>query len=157
MRTLLVLLICCVTACSMAQEALPEDEVRAVLDDFHKAASDADYARYFGHFAKESIFIGTDITERWTLEEFKTYAKPAFDAGNGWTYVPQSRHVYLAEDGQTAWFDEILLSERFGETRGTGVLVMEGGAWKVAQYHLTLPVPNELIFDLVDMIKALDG
>ncbi len=138
---------------AMAQEGLSQDAVKAVLDDFHRAASDADYARYFGHFAAESIFIGTDITERWTLEEFKAYAKPAFDAGRGWTYVPQERHVYLAKGGQTAWFDEILLNERFGATRGTGVLVVEDGLWKVSQYHLTLPVPNELIYDLVGMIE----
>ena len=136
--------------------ALAQEEVAAVLDDFHQAASDADYERYFGHFAEEGVFLGTDITERWTVEEFQAYAKPHFDAGRGWTYVPDQRFVYVSEDGQTAWFDEILHNERFGETRGTGVLVLERGAWRVAQYHLTLPVPNDLIYDLVDMIRAQD-
>ncbi|MDE2834320.1 MAG: nuclear transport factor 2 family protein [Bacteroidota bacterium] len=132
--------------------ALAQGDVDTVLDDFHLAASDADFERYFGHFALESIFIGTDITERWTVEEFKEYARPHFEAGNGWSYVPEERFVYVAGDQQTAWFDEILHNASFGRTRGTGVLVMEEGVWKVAQYHLTLPVPNELIYDLVDMI-----
>ena len=133
--------------------AAAQDDVAAVLDDFHQAASDADFDRYFDHFAAESIFIGTDITERWTLDEFKGYARPHFEAGRGWTYVPEERFVYVSNDGNTAWFDEILVNARFGRTRGTGVLVMEEGSWKVAQYHLTLPVPNDLIYDLVEMIN----
>ncbi len=100
----------------------------------------------------KSLFFGTYITERWTLEEFQAYAGPHFRAGQGWTYVPQRRAVFF--NGDTARFDETLLNEKSGLTRGTGVLVMADGAWKIARYHLTLPVPNELIYDLVDMIRA---
>lgn len=125
-----------------------------VLDDFHKAASEANAERYFGHFAEDAIFLGTDITERWTVEEFREYAMPVFNEGRGWTYIPKVRHSYLSRDGQTAWFDEILVNERFGDTRGSGVLVLEDGVWKVAQYHLTLPVPNDLLMDIVGMIEA---
>ncbi len=132
----------------------PEADVGKVLDDFHKAASQADGPRYFGHFAKEGIFLGTDITERWTVAQFKAYAEPHFSRGKGWTYVPVSRHTYLAPDGTTAWFDEILKNEKYGMTRGSGVLVQQDGEWKVAQYHLTLPVPNDLIDDLVKMIES---
>lgn len=124
----------------------------AVLDDFHEAASKADSARYFGHFSEGAVFFGTDINERWTLEEFQAYAGPHFRAGQGWTYVPQRRAVFF--NGDTAWFDETLLNEKFGLTRGTGVLVKVDGTWKIVQYHLTLPVPNALIYDLVDMIRA---
>ena len=143
--------------CSFVPAVSAQDDVAAVLDDFHQAASDADFDRYFGHFADESIFIGTDITERWTVGEFKEYARSRFEAGRGWTYVPEERFIYVAVDQQTAWFDEILENEHFGRTRGTGVLVMENGAWKVAQYHLTLPVPNDIIFDLVEIISDLDN
>jgi hypothetical protein len=38
-------------------------------------------------FAPDGIFIGTDATERWTVAEFKAYAKPHFDKGRGWTYT----------------------------------------------------------------------
>ena len=148
MRFLAFLLVC-----SFVPAVSAQDDVAAVLDDFHQAASDADFDRYFGHFANESTFIGTDITERWTVDEFKEYARSRFEAGRGWTYVPDERFIYVAADQQTAWFDEILVNERFGRTRGTGVMVMEEGAWKVAQYHLTLPVPNDLIYDLVAMIN----
>jgi len=127
--------------------------VQAVLDSFHDAASKADAERYFGHFAPDGVFLGTDINERWSVEEFKSYALPYFQKGKGWTYTPQSRHIYLSEDGKTAWFDEILLNDKFGETRGSGVLINRDGTWKVAQYHLTLPVPNELIETVVKMIE----
>lgn len=128
--------------------------VAQVLDDFHEAASKADATSYFGYFSKEAVFLGTDIKERWTVEEFRAYAMPYFQKGQGWTYRPTSRHVYLSEDGQTAWFDEILHNQKYGNTRGTGVLVKSGGDWKISQYHLTLPVPNDLMPDVVRMIEA---
>ncbi len=147
-RRLPLLLLLCATPLAHAQT----DTVTTVLDDFHAAASEADAQRYFAHFAEGAIFLGTDITERWTLEEFRAYAEGPFAEGRGWTYVPRQRHVYYSDDGAAAWFDEILANDNFGDTRGTGVLVRVDGAWKIAQYHLTLPVPNGLIYDLVRMI-----
>ncbi len=150
--TVFALLTLALTQTALAQS--DEAAVAAVLDDFHDAASKADGERYFGHFAENAIFLGTDITERWDLEAFKAYALPYFDQGRGWTYVPQARHIYVSPDGNTAWFDEIVRNERFGDTRGSGVLVKTGDGWKVAQYHLTLPIPNELIYKVVEMIEA---
>ena len=129
--------------------------VAAVLEDFHKAASEADGARYFGHFTENAIFLGTDATERWTVDEFRAYARPHFDAGRGWTYVATERNVFLAEDGQTAWFDERLANEGLGECRGSGVLVLEEGRWKIAQYNLTIPIPNDLAQEVVEKIRSL--
>lgn len=131
--------------------------VETVLDDFHRAASEADGDTYFGLFAAEGVFLGTDATERWTVEEFRAYAKPYFDQGRGWTYTPLERHVSISDNGDTAWFDERLHNDGLGETRGSGVLVWRDGAWKVAQYNLTIPVPNELAADLVERIRGLDA
>jgi hypothetical protein len=47
-----------------------------VLDDWHPAASVADEPRYFGHFAPNGVFMGTDATERWTVTEFQKWAQP---------------------------------------------------------------------------------
>lgn len=137
-----------ITSGVQAQSPIP-----SVLDDFHLAASEADYDRYFGHLAENSVFLGTDITERWTKSEFQDYARPHFSAGRGWTYVLKTRNVLVAPDGQTAWFDEILHNEKFGDVRGTGALILEEDTWKIIQYHLTLPVPNDLIGKLVEMIN----
>ncbi len=125
----------------------------ATLDALHAAASDADGDRYFALFSEEGIFLGTDATERWTVDEFRAYAMPLFEQGRGWTYTLTERHVYLSEDGATAWFDERLRNEGLGDTRGTGVLVLRDGDWKVAQYNLTIPVPNELAGDFVARIR----
>ncbi|TFG66676.1 MAG: hypothetical protein E4H28_01160 [Gemmatimonadales bacterium] len=142
---------------SVRAQETHEQAVTAALDGLHAAASDADGDRYFALFAEEGVFLGTDATERWTVEQFKGYALPLFEQGRGWTYTPTERHIYITRDGQTAWFDERLSNESLGDTRGTGVLVLRDGAWKVAQYNLTIPVPNELARDLVTRIRQGAG
>ena len=75
----------------------------------------------------------------------------------GWTYTPTERHVFISEDGNTAWFDERLENDGFGECRGTGALVKEDGVWKVSQYNLTVPIPNELLRDVVAQIREQES
>ena len=128
--------------------------VGAVLDDFHRAAADADFDRYFDHFAENAVFLGTDATERWTVEEFRAYARPYFGPGGGWTYRPRNRSVSFTPDGRTAFFDELLDNQGLGETRGSGVLVLEDGGWKVAQYNLSIPIPNALADEVVRLIRT---
>ena len=125
--------------------------VGQVLDDFHKAASDADEARYFGHMAEDAVFIGTDATERWDRKTFREYAHPHFAAGKGWTYTPRDRHVDI--HGDVAWFDELLDNAKYGECRGTGVLRKVGGTWKIVQYSLSIPIPIAVAGEVVKMIR----
>ncbi len=135
----------------------PKAEVAKVLDTIHEAAANAEFDRYFAQFAADGIFIGTDATERWTIDQFKAYAKPIFDKGKGkggWTYTVRSRNVDLFPDGQAAWFDEVLDNAKYGECRGTGVLRKVGAKWVICQYHLTVPVPNPLLERVAKMIKA---
>ncbi|MHC4989369.1 MAG: nuclear transport factor 2 family protein [Planctomycetota bacterium] len=127
--------------------------IASVLDALHDAASRADGARYFALFAPGAVFFGTDATERWTIEEFRSYAQARFDAGQGWTYAVTERHVTVGDRRRTAWFDEMLHNEKYGVCRGTGVLVKAGGEWRIAQYHLTIPVPNDLASEVVRMIR----
>jgi hypothetical protein len=127
-----------------AEPAEPEARVIArTLDDFHDAAAKADEPRYFAHFARGGIFLGTDATERWDVAAFRAFAHPHFARGHGWTYRATRRSVTLSRDGAVAWFDEDLLGEKIGPCRGSGVLVREDGSWKLAQYNLALTVPNE--------------
>ena len=130
-------------------------EVSAVLDALHEAASEADFDRYFSLYADEAVFLGTDATERWTREEFMDYARAPFETGTGWTYHTLERHIAIAADGRTAWFDERLENAGLGETRGSGVLVLEDGSWKIAHYNLTIPIPNEMALDVARTIRAL--
>ena len=133
----------------------PASSPDATLDALHDAASRADGGDYFALFTPDAVFIGTDATERWDLAAFRAYCEPYFSRGQGWTYVPVERHVVRGPAGDVAWFDERLHNEKYGETRGSGVLVRQAGGWRVAQYVLSMPVPNELATDLVERIRAL--
>ncbi len=127
------------------------------LDQLHALASSADFEAYFDLYADGAIFMGTDATERWTLDEFKTYARPGFNQGRGWTYTATSRNIYIAADRRTAWFDELLHNESLGVTRGTGVLIKTDDGWRIVQYNLTIPVPNQLAREFVARIRELSA
>lgn len=130
------------------------DAIDFTLDQIHAQASAADFDAYFDLYTDDAVFIGTDATERWPIEEFKSYAKPIFDQGRGWTYTVLERHVVIGSDEQVAWFDERLDNNNLGETRGSGVLVRTEAGWKVAQYNLTIPIPNDLSRQVVGLIRA---
>ena len=140
-----------------ADVTLGSPAVEATLDALHDAASRADGEAYFALFAPYAIFYGTDASERWTLEEFRAYAQPYFGRGQGWTYHATERHVFVDPSGETAWFDERLDNAKYGEVRGSGVLRRIDGRWRIAQYNLAFPVPNELAPDLVERVRALDA
>lgn len=133
-----------------------EAAVAAVLDELHAAASSADFERYFALYAEDAVFLGTDATERWTLAEFQNYARAPFSQGRGWTYTMLERHITISEHGHVAWFDERLDNASLGETRGSGVLVHSPDGWKIAQYNLTIPIPNDLADEVVGRIREVE-
>lgn len=135
-----------------------ELEVAAVLDRLHAAASTADGAAYFALFTPDARFIGTDATERWSLTEFRAYAEPYFARGQGWTYTPVERTVTLApiQCLCIAWFDEVLDSESYGVTRGSGVLRKTRDGWKIEQYVLSFAVPNDKARAVVEAIEGAE-
>ncbi len=140
-------------AATLVNASAAQDAAGALLDRFHAAASKAQFDEYFSLFAPEGVFIGTDASERWTVAQFKAYAKPHFDKGRGWTYTKAERHISIAADGKHASFDELLDNASLGRCRGTGVLRLIDGQWRIEQYHLTIPVPNELAADVVKRIR----
>jgi len=132
-----------------------EAAVARVLDDFHDAAAKADGPRYFGHFAPDGVFIGTDPSERWTLRDFRQFAQPYFDNGQGWTYVPVDRQIVVRRGRpDVAWFHELLDNAKYGRCRGTGTMLLTVGAWKIAQYALSIPIPNGKAAEVVELIRA---
>ena len=147
-RPLLIIFILCL----LGPVSANEKAISEVLDDFHLAASQADGPRYFGHFAPEGVFLGTDGSERWTVEQFQAYAMPHFSKGKGWTYRPSNRHIIVSPSGDTAWFDEALSNDNYGQTRGSGVLRKVDQKWKICQYNLSVPIPNEKLPAVVDLI-----
>ena len=133
-------------------------KVEQTLDSLHQFAAEADADRYFNLFTKDAVFIGTDVNEYWSIDEFKSYAMPHFNKGNGWVYKSIQRDINFSDSGDVAWFHEVLDSESYGTSRGTGVLVRtEEGQWRIAQYHLTFPLPNDLAAELTERIKEYEA
>lgn len=137
-----------------AQADSKKSQVDTVLDDWHAAAAAADEDRYFSYFTRDAVFLGTDAGERWTRDEFRKFADPYFKKGKAWNFKPVSRHVSYSADGKTAWFDEALNTPNLGPARGSGVLVLETDGWKIAQYNLSVPIPNSIVKDVIKMIEA---
>lgn len=148
-----------VVSCTQPGEPAVSSEARVnkMLDNWHKAAAEANFESYFSHFASDSaIFMGTDATERWTVAEFKPWAQPHFKDGQAWNFTPVERHVYFSDNGRVAWFDESLDTPNLGPARGSGVLKLKSGNWKIAHYNLSIPVPNAIVDTVVQQVeKAL--
>ena len=114
----------------------------ASVDRFHALAAAADEESYFASFDEGGVFLGTDGKERWTVPQFRAYAHPRFASGKAWSF--RAIHRDLSVRGDVAWFDEDLDTPNLGRARGSGVLVRSAlGEWKIAQYNLSVPIPNE--------------
>ena len=137
MKNIITIIILLLPQTNWAQEDLD-----ALLNGLHLDAHKGNFESYFDRYSTDAVFLGTDKTERWTIEEFKAYAKPAFSDGHGWTYAVIERN--WEGDGNTRWFDEILLNEKLGHCRGTGVVELIKGEWKISHYALTMLVPNSI-------------
>jgi ketosteroid isomerase-like protein len=129
-----------------------EGAVGTVLDDWHAAAAAADEALYFGHFTPDAVFLGTDATERWSVEEFRRYAHPYFAKGKAWSFKAVERHVSYSPDRFVAWFDERLDTPNLGPARGSGVLLRTPAGWKISHYNLSVPIPNALMKEFKELI-----
>lgn len=138
----------------LLNEAAVHFEIQTALDAFHEAAAESDSATYVGLMSREFVFLGTDATERWERAAFIEFLTPYFDSGKGWTYEPRDRKIVLGPVEGVAWFDELLDNEKLGECRGSGVVVIEDGAWKIAQYNLSIPIPNALAEEFAEKIRG---
>jgi ketosteroid isomerase-like protein len=143
------------TTHGFAQTSNPNTVVNNTLDDWHKAAADANFKAYFDLMTDDAIFIGTDANENWNRKAFEDFSKPYFDKGKAWSFTALERHVYIDSTGNLAWFDE-LLSTHMKICRGSGVMVKIGNEWKVKQYVLSLTIPNETIDEVVKIKSPIE-
>lgn len=128
-------------------------QAETLLDSLHQSATEANWDRYFSLYLPDAIFIGTDATEHWTMSEFEGYARPT----DGWEYTVHGRTLVplTTQSGdKVLLFDERLNSASYGLCRGTGTLLLTSSGWKIAQYHLSFPIPNEIAKEITGKIKA---
>lgn len=131
----------------------PTQSPAEVLDLWHLAAARADEAQYFDLMTPDAVFLGTDGTERWTRDAFRAWAHPYFAKGKAWSFKAVKRNVAFNAEGTVAWFDEVLDTPNMGPCRGSGVLVKVGKTWRIAQYNLTIPIPNPLTAQVKALIE----
>lgn len=132
-----------------------KQQINTVLDDWHSAASEANFDAYFSKMTDDSIFIGTDATENWDYEAFKAFSKPYFDKGKAWSFQALERNIFFNKAGDLAWFDE-LLDTQMELCRGSGVLVKTNNGWRIKHYVLSIAIPNENVEQVVKDKKAID-
>jgi len=132
-----------------------EKEINSMLDNWHKAAAEANYSNYFNLLTDDSIFIGTDATENWTKPAFQAFAKPYFEKGKAWSFTALERHIYFNNDKKMAWFDE-LLNTQMKICRGSGVLILINGNWKIKHYVLSMTIPNDTTDDVIKIKAPLE-
>jgi hypothetical protein len=146
--------LCAAAAVAQSAEGMfAQGAVATILDSWHAAAAAADEEKYFSYFTPDAIFLGTDGTERWTRDEFRKWARPQFARGRAWSFRATARWVYFSPDRSVAWFDEALDTPNMGPCRGSGVLLRVGDTWKIAQYNLSIPIPNDLTDGFVKQIR----
>ncbi|WP_037411116.1 nuclear transport factor 2 family protein [Shewanella fidelis] len=146
--TLTLLLFCTLSSHTLRANELTQEQQQAakVLDALNQYSSIADWDNYFSLYTEDGIFIGTDVNEHWTKKQFEQYARPT----KGWRYDLTTRK--MTQRGEVIWFDEVLSSPSYGVSRGTGTLIKTSEGWKIAQYHLSFPIPNKIAKSITQQI-----
>lgn len=132
------------------------DIIDDLLNQWHQAAANADQQAYFDFIAEDGVYIGTDATENWRKDEFFEWSRSYFENSKAWSFNSIERNIYLSENNSMAWFDE-QLEFSGGILRGSGVLVKEKSGWKLKHYVLSLPVPNDMFKQVLEVIDPKTG
>lgn len=147
------------TACkSSISTDREEQEVKAIdviIDKWHKAATEADFATYFDLMDAEAYFIGTDASEKWNIDEFKSFCEPIFAKGSAWEFIKMKREIFIDKGGEIAWFDE-QLDTWMGVCMSSGVVVKTLKGWKIKHYQLSIAVPNDIVNDFVQLVNKYE-
>ena len=141
---------------SSSEKPEAKSKINQTIDRWHKAAAKADFKTYFDLLSNDAVFVGTDATEVWDKQSFIKFAKPYFDKGKAWNFKKIKRHIYLADNQKTAWFDETL-DTWMGVCRGSGVLQKKDTVWRIKHYVLSLTVANDKIQKVMSVIKDTTG
>lgn len=160
--TILILSILMI-ACKSSKKVISNEQNKAIkaeinttLNDWHLAATEANFNNYFGKMDSISIFIGTDASENWNRTQFANFSKPYFDKGKAWNFKTLERNVYVNQSGDFVWFDELLYTW-MGTCRGSGVLEKKTNGWKIKQYVLSVAIPNDAVQKVIEAKKKSDA
>ena len=131
----------------------PRDEaINLLMDNWHHAAATGDEDVFFNSLGPESIYLGTDASERWTKTEFEAFALKYFERDTAWAFQPIERKIYYSKKGEVAWFNETL-DTWMGVCRGSGILEKTTTGWILQHYHLAIAVPNEKVQGYLELLQ----
>ncbi|PHS07826.1 MAG: hypothetical protein COA88_07975 [Kordia sp.] len=155
-KYLLVVLLLSSYSYITAQTNSEKKAINTTLDNWHKAAAEANFETYFNLMSDDGVFIGTDATENWQNNAFKAFSKPYFDKGKAWDFTAIERNIYTNKTNDFAWFDE-LLDTQMKICRGSGVLEKVNGKWKIKHYVLSITIPNKDVEKIIEIKKISDN
>jgi hypothetical protein len=146
----ILVIILLVQSNALAQPVSTELVLNTMVDQWHLDAAQAKFEDYFAVTGDDFIFLGTAPGERWKKEEFQAFCKPYFDKGKAWDFKASNRHWSFSKNGKMAWFDEELYTWMLG-CRGSGIMILEKGDWKIVYYNLTVLIENEKIQEFIEL------
>jgi len=126
-------------------------QVNAFVDEWHDDAANARLA-YFDKIARDGVYIGTDRTELWKRDDFKVWAKKAFERKSAWSFKATRRNVYASPDKSLIWFDELLDTPNMGPCMASGVIRKTAKGFEIVHYQLSMAVPNEVAGQVTKLI-----
>ena len=135
---------------ALAQQVSTELFLNTLIDQWHLDAAQAKFEDYFAMTTDAFVFLGTAPGERWNKEEFEAFCKPYFDKGKAWDFKASNRQWNYSKNGKMAWFDEDLDTWMRG-CRGSGIMILEKGDWKIVYYNLTVLIENEKIQEFIEL------
>ena len=127
---------------------------KAVVDQFNKIFESEDMAafdRVFAHDA-DAVSFGTDAAERFVgYDALRKSVEEQFASFDGSKLAVRDEVVKASRGGDAAWFSEVVDwdTKAGGQPvslkgcRFTGVLEKRDGAWKVVQFHASMPVQGQ--------------
>ena len=157
-RLFLACVLCLASLSGFAQtdaDAALKQQVNAFVDGWHEDATNSRLA-FFDKIAKDGVYIGTDKKELWKRDDFKVWAKKAFERPTAWAFTPIRRNVYFSPDKSVIWFDE-LLKTQMGICQASGVMHKAGNSFEIDHYQLSIAVPNDISSKVIDMIGDFEA
>ncbi|HEX8788155.1 MAG TPA: nuclear transport factor 2 family protein [Telluria sp.] len=131
-------------------------QVNAFVDGWH---DDAAHARmvYFDKMAPDGVYIGTDRKELWQRDAFRAWGRKYFEGKrSAWVFHATRRNVYVSDDGNTIWFDELLDTENMGHCMASGVIRKTPTGFEIEHYQLSIAVPNEIAKQVTSLARAAE-
>lgn len=129
--------------------ATPSPEIEAVARRIVAMWNSGNVDAMSNLFASSNLrVLGFDADEQWNgLEQFLGVFAAQTSELPDWSVEANSAEAF--EDGAFGWAiveSTLVTPETATPIRHSGVFVLESGAWRVVQWHNSIPVPNQQVF-----------